>query len=155
MASAPSVATYTNDPGAIAIDRVRLEVGDVDCDVAKITDAEIQLYLERYGVTDSSQAGVLHAAADCARAIAAKMASKVDWSQGSVKKNESQRAKAYQDLAAAIQRRANLPIPVSMAQTKADKQALEEDSGLVQPHITVGIHDNPRSNPASSDPTDT
>lgn len=137
---APVVATYTNDPAGKNLDRVRLETGDTDCATAYLTDAEIQLYLDE-------EPSVLRAAARAAGAIAAKVARRVDFSHGSVKKNLSQLSTHYLDLMRSLDRRATVGsvVPVVLGVSVAEKEAADTDEAQVQPDFKKGMMDNPRS----------
>lgn len=149
MANAPTVATYTNDPASVDLDRVRLEVGDTECATAYLSDAEIELYLEE-------EPNVLRAAARAAGAIAAKCARRIDFGQGSVRKSASQLREHYVELEAALDRRASLAgvAPEALGITVAEKEAADQSTTAVQPTFKKGMHDNPRAGPIlQSDPT--
>lgn len=143
MANDTETATYSNDPANVAIDLFRLRVGDTDCRDANLTDAEIRHFLAVEA--DST----LRAAAAGARAIAAKMATRIDWKHGAVSKTASQLRKHYRDLAADLDREATLAgvTPEILGITVAEKETADEDTGAVQPDFSKGMHDNPRAGP--------
>jgi hypothetical protein len=148
VANAPTVATYTNDPGSRPLDRVRLETGDTECATAYLSDEEINLYL-------GEETNVLRAAARAAGAIAAKCARRIDFGHGSVRKSLSQLREHYVELGAELDRRASLAgvAPEALGTKLAEKAAADQDTTAVQPEFKVGMHDNPRAGPASqSDP---
>lgn len=151
MAQAPQVATYTNDPANKPLDRVRLEIGDTDCSVAQLTDNEIELYID-------AEPSILRAASLCAGLIAAKLARRVDFAHGPVRKNMSQALEHYVALAEALERRAVIDgaVPEALGTTIAEKEAADEDSDRVQPDFKKGMHDNPRAGDVDlSDPNRT
>lgn len=150
MAQAPSVATYTNDPAGEPIDRVRLEVGDTDCANAFLTDAEVELYIDEEDPDGEGNTGrLLRAASHCAKVIAAKLARRINFSHGPVKKDLSSLFEHYNELAAELGRRATISgvAPEALGVTTAGKEAADEDSTRVQPEFKKGMHDNPRSGP--------
>lgn len=152
MASAPTVATYTNDPANKPLDRVRLEIGDTDCRTAYLSDAEIRFFLE-----DEAD-NALRAASRAADAIAAKLARRIDYSHGSVKKSASQLFEQFRKLAKELARKASTDTaaPVATGVTIAEKESADEDASRVQPAFKKGMHDNPRSGPVvTSDPNAT
>jgi hypothetical protein len=140
MANDTQVATYSNDPTDQPIDLFRLRVGDTDCRDAKLTDAEIRYFL-------ADQPSALRAAADGARAIAAKMASKVDFRHGAIAKTLSQLVENYNALASRLDFEADTAgsAPEVLSGTIAEKETADADTGAVQPDFRKGLHDNPRS----------
>lgn len=148
MANAPASATYTNDPTNVVIDRVRLEIGDTSCSSAQLTDDEIRFAMAQEDPDDEgTESRILRAAARCARAIAAKMASSMDYSHGGVRKSAGQLFDHYRDLADDLDRQATVEsvTPVVLGTTKAEKEEADGDSDQVQPAFKRGMHDNPRS----------
>ena len=140
MANDTQVATYSNDPTNEPIDLFRLRVGDTDCRDAKLTDAEIRYFL-------ADQPSALRAAADGARSIAAKMASKVDFKHGAVSKSLSQLVEHYNALAGRLDNEADVAgvTPEVLGRTIAQKEEADADTAAVQPDFRKGVHDNPRS----------
>jgi hypothetical protein len=148
MANDTQVASYSNDPTNQPIDLFRLRVGDTDCRDARLTDAEIRYFL-------ADQPSALRAAADGARAIAAKMASKVDFRHGAISKTASQLVTHFNDLADRLDHEADVAgvTPEVLGRTIAEKQAADADTGAVQPDFRKGVHDNPRSGPIPQNDT--
>ncbi|MCP4868280.1 MAG: hypothetical protein GY898_06130 [Proteobacteria bacterium] len=144
MAQGPEVATYTNEPENVPQDRVRLEVGDTDCAVAFLTDAEIKLCMA------DEPNSVLRAAAKAAGLIAAKLARRINFSHGPVKKDASQAYDHYVDLQAQLDRKASIEgaVPEALGVTIAEKETADEDTSRVQPDFKKGMMDNPRSGDA-------
>jgi hypothetical protein len=134
-------ATYTNDPATVAIDFVRLEVGDTDCSVALVSDAEIRHFIA------AENENLLRAASRAAKTMAAAVSRRHDFSHGPVSKSVSQAVAQLWELAAALERRAMIDtvLPVFTAQTKTDKQTFDLDDSLVEPNIEIGQTDNPRA----------
>lgn len=152
MANAPSVASYTNDPANVPLDRVRLEVGDTDCANAYLTDAEIELFIDEEDPdADGTVGKLLRAASTCANVIAAKLARRVDFSHGPVRKNLSALFEHYRDLSDDLGRRASGEgvLPVVLGLTLAEKEAADLNESQVQPEFKKGMHDNPRSGPTN------
>lgn len=149
MANDTETATYSNDPVNVAIDLFRLRVGDTDCLDAKLTDAEIRYFLA------AESGSTLRAAAGGARAIAAKMASRIDYKHGAASKTASQLRKHYRDLADDLDHEAMLAgvAPEVLGITVAEKETADQDTGAVQPDFAKGLMDNPRAGPTiRSDP---
>lgn len=143
MANDTQSATYTNDPANNAIDLFRFRVGDTECRDAKLTDAEIRHLL---AATPNS---TLRAAAAGARAISAKMASRINFSMGGVTKSAAQLFDHYRDLAKDLDREATLAgvKPEVLGITVAEKEAADQETDAVQPDFAKGMMDNPRAGP--------
>jgi hypothetical protein len=150
MATETQVATYSNDPTNVPIDGLRLRVGDTDCQDAFLTDEECRFFL------DAEPNSVVSAAARAARAIAAKVAKKIDYKFGSVSKTASQLYEHFTDLADRLDRDVDLDGvgPIMLGTTVAEKVAADADTGAVQPDFKKGIMDNPRSGPAPQNEPD-
>jgi len=149
VAQGPSVATYTNAPETVDTDRIRLEIGDTDCEVAFLTDAELAFCL-----TEEPNS-VLLAAAKAASLVAAKLARRINFSHGPVKKDQSQAYDHYVALEAELKRKAAIEgaVPEAGGVTIAGKESADQDTSRVQPDFKKGLHDNPRSgDPILSDP---
>lgn len=150
MAQAPQAATYTNDPAGVPVDRVRLEIGDTDCANAFLSDAEVELYIDKEDPDASGVESVLlRAASHCASLIAARVARRMNFSHGGVKKDAGSLFEHFNDLAAELGRRASIAgaIPEVLGRTKAEKEAADQDESAVQPDFKKGMTDNPRSGP--------
>lgn len=138
MAVTPA-ATYGNDPENSELDHVRLLIGDTTCADALLLDNEINFFL-------ANEANPCYAAAEAARAIAAKFARKVTIGTGGVSKSLSDLMQHFLDLARSLRIKADElgGAPVFTALRKSDKRADREDEDLVQPVFFVGQDDNPR-----------
>ena len=158
MAQAPTAATYTNDPANVPIDRVRLEIGDTDCASAYLTDAEVELYIDLEDPLGSGLTGpLLRAASNCAGVIAAKVAKRINFQHGPVKKDVGSLFDHYNELARTLANRANVEgaIPDALGVTVAEKQAADADESRIQPGFKKGMMDNPRSGPfVPTDPSE-
>ena len=140
MAAVAQASTYTNDPANVPLDFVRLEVGDTDCATALVSDEELRHFI-------AAETNLLRAAGRAARAMAAKLSRRHDFSHGSVSKSVSQAVAQLWALADDLYRRAavDTALPIFTASKKADKEALELDESLVQPNLEIGQTDNPRA----------
>jgi hypothetical protein len=134
--------TYTNDPAANPVDRVRLLVGDTASPFS-LSDAEVAWFL-------AEAAGVARAAAAAAGALAGRYARVVDVSVGDVRESLSQRAKQYGDLArdlaasaAAALAREAAPIPWAGGMSRAETEAMTADGDLVPPYFYEGMDARP------------
>lgn len=136
--------TYSGDPSKSAADQVRFLVGDTRSPFL-LSDEEILALL-----ADSDQATAPAAAAG-ADALAARFAGSTDVSSGGVRKAESQKATAFRHLAKRLRRTKCGVEPWAGGLSKSEIIASEEDTDLVQPTFSKGMHDNPR---ATTDPDD-
>lgn len=147
---APIVATYTNEPGSVRIDRIRFEVGDTDCRTAFLSDNEIKFLLDKNDPDETNEDGpLLRAASEAASAIAARLARRVNMAHGGVRKDLSKLFEQYGELARELGRKATICgcAPLALGITKAEKEEAEQDESLVEPEFQKGMHDNPRSGP--------
>lgn len=105
-------ATYAPATAATrALDAVRLQVGDTNVGKALLDDGEIAAFLARYGLTVESDPiangrGVLRAAAEACRAIAALLAQKSEVVIGQFGAVKATSSREYQNLAKALEARA-------------------------------------------------
>lgn len=122
--------------------QVRHLTGDVLTTDQKLADEEIALHLTlRSG-------NVYRAAADACRAIAARMSSQVDQSQGDLSNSYSQRARAFADraieleaLASTVGSGAFMSLPYAGGISQADKDTAETNSDRVEPQFKIGMQD--------------
>lgn len=149
MRTETASATYSNDPSGNAIDALRLRVGDTDCSSAYLTDSEVRYFL-------ATEASPVRAAAMAARAIAAKVAKKIDFSFDKVSKSASQLFDHYNALAEQLDDEASIcnVAPIGLGQLVAEKQSANADTSRVQPAFARGMMDNPRSGDVSLDDPD-
>lgn len=75
------------------LDLVRLKIGDTDTEAAKLTDEEIEVFIEAWPKNAEM------AAADAADAIAAKYADNFNFSEDAQSFNRRERVENYVDLA--------------------------------------------------------
>jgi hypothetical protein len=132
-------ATYTNQPGTVDVDTVRLETDDKDTDNPLLTDEEIQYYID-------SNSHILLAAASAAEGIASKYSdSPSSKSVGDLKLTYDQgRAVTYGEMAANLRARAYRKAGANIyagGVSKSDKDAAKADTDRVQPVFTIGMDD--------------
>lgn len=157
--------TYTGDM-TIPRDRTRFEIGDRGPDgtyVASggrpflLTDEEIAGVLTRYGITTSTDAQFLMAAAACAEAIAGLFTSSVSMSNMGLSLSASDLRKQYMDLADALRQRdgregvQGATIMVG-GLSKQERENMQENTDLIQPGVIPGMDDNPLANQIARDP---
>lgn len=105
-------STYTPTLAATkALDAVRLEVGDTNMGKPLLDDEEIAAFLARFGLTKTSDPlanvrGVLRAAAQACRVIAALLAQKSEIVIGQFGAVKATSSREYQALAKALEARA-------------------------------------------------
>lgn len=121
------------------LDKVRLEIADTDSTAQLLQDDEITYFI-------SQEANLWGAAARCCERIARQFLRKADVriGRGGTTLNYSTAAKQYQDMAAALRKRANATnAPWAGGRSVSDKESLAEDESLVQPIFRKGEGDNP------------
>lgn len=136
--------TYSGDPASSSRDAVRFLIGDTDSTDAQLQDTEIAYLLTQ----DPTPA---KAAANAARAIAAKYGRLVDFAVGDLRYSYAQRQKAYLDLAAQLEAQAAVSGSIQFKATgisRADKEAAREMEDRVKPAFTRETMDNPRAGEA-------
>lgn len=137
--------TYTDDPENVARDAVRLLVGDTDSSDPLLSDAEVAFYLSENG-SNNYRAG-----SEACKAIAAKLARLPDLKTGRVTISNSDRAKAFLDLADKLARKAlSFVAPYAGGISKADKETQEENTDRVEPFFTRTSFVQPGTNPLAS-----
>jgi len=120
-------------------DRVRFLIGDTDTNDQQLQDEEITWLL-------TQRSNFTLAAADGARALAAKYARMVDTTNLSLSVSASQRSEAYKALADQLEAKAAALAGAEMdvgGITIAGKVTLASDSGAVQPNFAIGQDDEP------------
>jgi len=122
--------TYTNDPGGVPVDHVRLLIGDTDCTawVARLSDEEIQFRLD-------SETGEELAAWRCCQDIVAQLSgTAVNFSAGAQTEARNQLIENYRKLMVDLRTRGAGEFAAIEAGgiIKSDKQANEDDSTIVQ-----------------------
>lgn len=132
--------TWSYNPSVLASsakDAVRLLVGDVLSTDPQIQDEEIVYFVNLRG-------SLYGAAAECARAMAAKFSRSVDQQAGTSKTFYSQLAKAYTLKSIEFDMKAALfgaAMPYAGGISLTDKQTQDLNSDRVQPSFTIGIMD--------------
>ncbi len=124
-------ATYSNDPENVAIDHVRLLVGDTDCKVALLTDSEIQF---RLGQESSVEQAAWRACQD----IVSKLTPRShDFGAGTQRESKSQTLEHYRKLEKDLRTRgAGEFVAMRVGGiSKTEKQANEQDEDIVQGHF--------------------
>lgn len=132
--------TYDESELDIPRNQVRLKLGDVDRSDPQLQDEEIDQFLAE---TDSVDGATFRAA----RALAARYSRSVDKWVGDLKILASQRSRHYLELAKALSSSALIHgVPSAGGVFQSDKDAMEQDSSLVQPFFRRGMHDNTEGN---------
>ncbi len=126
--------TYSGDPSSSSKDEVRFLLGDTDCKDEQLSDSEVSYLLAEYP-------SARLAAARGARALAAKYTRQVSYTSGGVRRELSDRARAYNDLAAQLEADTGVGAYVG-GTSESEKDAFRSDSDLVQPNFSVGMQDN-------------
>lgn len=141
------VATYSGDPANSDRDAVRFYVQDTDPSKARIMDAEIDWLLTKYP-------GVLFAAAQGAKTIAARYATAVTKSVGDLSIQYSQMSKNYYDLAERLTAEAERTGATIYAGgiSKADMLAVASDSDRLPENFQMHQFDIPNASDATLSP---
>lgn len=128
--------TYTS-PGASSKDKVRFLVGDTDTTEQLVTDEEINDTLADHPNPN-------RCAAEICLNIAAKFARKADTTNAGLSVSGSQRAIAYERLAAKLRRKAALSGGTSVwsgNRSVSEAETANEDESVNQPAFKVGQND--------------
>jgi hypothetical protein len=132
--------TYSGDPAANNRDSVRFLIGDTDTTKQQLTDEEIAFLLTQSGDN------VYLAGASACYAIAADYARLVDKEVGDLVIDYSQRVEHYMTLGKQLEKQASkksTPNIFSAALNTADKNAIDDDTSLVQATFRRDMHSNP------------
>jgi hypothetical protein len=132
---------WTWNPGSVGVEQlytVRQLIGDYVQSDQLLTDSQIRWALTRYS-------NEWQAAAECCRNIAANFARQVDIGEGPMKKNYSQRYKAFWSLGAQLHQ-------IGMARggvtayvggiSVTDKVNVVSNTDRVSPNFVIAMHDN-------------
>lgn len=116
--------------------RVRMKLQDTNENDPQLQDEEILLLIDQNGSEDGAvRAGAM--------VIAARYSRRADKWVGDLKILESQKARAYRELAKSLSARSMVTgIPSAGGIRTAEKEAAAADSSLEQPHFFRGQHDN-------------
>jgi len=138
---------WTYDPTQIAakpLFQVRWLIGDV-------IQTDQQLQDEEIGFAVTQRPSIYGAAAECCRALSARLARQADTAQGDLHTTYSQRSRAYALRAAEYESKAAIrggALPYAGGVGIADKQNQEADTDRVPPQFQIGMEDS--SLPVSS-----
>jgi hypothetical protein len=130
------------------LDRVRLEIGDLDASAPLFTDDEINAYLDDY------QDNILATAAALCDALATRYAVKADTTIGSLSFKWSNVSDAFAKRAQALRLRAGTTAPFAGGTSQADKDARAADPDRVQLRAGRGQFDHPSTADPGAFPTD-
>lgn len=119
-------------------DKVRHLIGDTDPDQEFLEDTEIQFHLDQEGT-------VRRAAAQCARAIAARLAADTDYRFSTLWSDASQAYKHFMDLARVLDQQ-------NTGNIKAKYTGLGPDDGIYgEPIFGIAMHDFIQNTPSTDD----
>jgi len=129
--------SYSGNPAASTLDKVRWLIGDTDTSDQQLSDEEINAALVVSGDDPYT------AAISCVEALIAKYSRKVTKSMGDLSINYGDIVANYRSLLGDIRRRATLQLctPYAGGISISDKQTDEADSDRVQPSFYKGMHD--------------
>lgn len=120
---------------ATELNRLRLEIGDVDSNDYFLDDEEIE-------IVQSEKTSFYRRAAACCDLICAKIARNVKTKIGHFSEDANEMFIHYKELAAKFKTCASTSYPWSSAISVSEKETYEDDTSLVKPKIKLGIHDN-------------
>lgn len=130
--------TYSGNPADSDLDMTRFLVGDTDPNAKQLENEELNALLAEVGDTHI-------AAARAAYGLSAKYARRVTVKTGDVSKTLSDLSKHYRELGASLEAQASDSVsPYAGGLSKAERTEDRQDEDLKQPHVEVGMHDNPR-----------
>lgn len=136
MAITGGTVTYSGDPSASSLDKVRFLIGDTNTNDAKLSDEEILWLI-------SSEGNIYNAAALCCEQIVTS-SRLVDRKIGDLEIRASAQAQSFTSLAKSLRRRAAMSaVPWAGGISRADKSSREQDTDRVKPAFTVGQFDTP------------
>jgi len=128
--------TWTGDPSASTIEKIRWLIGDTVEASAKFQDAEITYAYNEEG-------SIYGAAALCCEQLATRYADAVSRSLGPLRIDLSDKAEKYKSMAKDFRRKAYMyaqPYVGGISEAKED--VFEDDSDLKQPIFDKGMMDN-------------
>ncbi len=140
--------SYSGDPSASLLDKVRFFIGDTDHDAQQCSDAEINSVLADHGNEPYATAIVM------VEGLIAKYSRKVDKTIGDLHISYSQMAGNYKTLLSQLKSRASIELagPCLTAMVQDDKKTNENDSSLAKPSFKLGMTDykDPSSGPINT-----
>jgi hypothetical protein len=128
--------TWTGDPSASTIEKIRWEIRDTDSTNAKFQDAEITYAYDQEG-------SIMGAAARLCEQLQVRYADAASRTMGPLKVDMSNMSQLFAQKAKDLRRRRMLnarPYAGGYSETKED--TFEDDSNLIQPIFEKGIMDN-------------
>jgi len=136
--------TYSGDPSASSLDKIRFLIGDTDPDDRQLADEEILFCV-------SDRPSIYSAAAMACRTLAAKYARSVTKQVGDLKIDATVRQQHYNDLADEYDAKSGegglsiyaLSAPYAGGISVADRDAQSADSDRVDPAFEIGSMDYP------------
>ena len=128
--------TWTGNPAASTIEKIRFEINDKDSTNPKFQDAEIEYAYDE-------EHSIFGAAARLCEQLATRYSDAADRTMGPLRVNMTSRASAYMAKAEMLRKRmGKYAEPYVGGISEAKKAVFEEDSDLIQPTFTKGMHDN-------------
>lgn len=132
--------SFTYDPAALSVElnRIRLEIGDVDENDPLLQDEEI-------AQVQSEESAYYARVAKCCVTICSKLAREVKHKLADFSEESQLIYDRYKEMAYNYARLAAGSYPWMSSLTEADKESMEtlQDTGtLVKPRFKVGMHDN-------------
>jgi len=130
------VFTWTGDPAASNIEKVRWEVYDIDSSNAKFQDAEIQYAIDQ-------EHTIFSAAARLCEQLQVRYTDAASRTMGPLKVDMGELAKTYAEKAKALRKRAIVyGKAYAGGESIAKEELFEADSSLKQPIFSKGMMDN-------------
>lgn len=129
--------SYSGNPAASTLDKVRFLIGDTDSTDQQLSNEEINAALVDAG-DDPYVAAII-----CVEALIAKFSRYVTKSVGDLSVSYGDRVKQFQSLLMSLRRRSTLQLctPYAGGISVSDKQIDEADSDRVAPSFYMGMHD--------------
>ena len=131
--------TWTGDPAASTIEKIRWEIGDTvntTANPCKFQDAEVQYAYDQ-------EHSILCAAARLCEQLSVRYSDAADRTMGPLRVNMTEKSGLYADKAKMLRKRATICAePYIGGISEAKKDIFDEDSDLIQPTFTKGMHDN-------------
>ena len=136
MAIVGGTVTYSGDPEASSLDKVRFLIGDTNMADPQLSDEEILWLI-------SSQGNIYNAAAMACEQIVT-LGRLVDKKVGDFEIRGASRARDLMSRARSLRLRgASSAVPYSGGISRSDKQGREQDSDRVRPAFHIGQFDSP------------
>lgn len=132
---------YSKDPSKSDKDWIRWRLGDTDENEQLFSDQEIQAALDQEG--DRNRALLVSA-----QALHAQYLRKVDSRMGELEFDYGQRAREIRRLIDQLEKEmlvASVAAPWAASISKAEKQAIEDDSDRTEPYFERDMHDFPET----------